>query len=74
MIPQLGSGGWTKPNSINSEDSVVKGQLYDMDIDPEEKHNLWKEHPEIVEELSVLLEKNKSEGRSAPHLTKQDLR
>ncbi len=65
LIPQLGSGGWTKPNSINSEDTIVKGQLYDMDHDPEEQNNLWLEQPEKVEQLEALLEKYKSEGRSA---------
>ncbi|MCP4311731.1 MAG: arylsulfatase [Bacteroidetes bacterium] len=64
LIPQLGSGGWTKPGFINSEDTIVKGQLYDMDQDPQEHHNMWLEHPEIVEELNTLLEKYKSEGRS----------
>lgn len=65
LIPQLGSSGWTKPNSINSEDTIVKGQLYDMDHDPEEQNNLWLEQPEKVEQLEALLEKYKSEGRSA---------
>jgi arylsulfatase A-like enzyme len=68
LIPQLGSGGWTKPNSVNSKDSIIKGQLYDMESDPEENNNLWQEYPEIVEELNVLLEKYKAEGRSTPVL------
>jgi len=66
MIPQLGSGGWTLPKSVNNSDSDIKGQLYDMEKDPEEKNNLWQEHPEIVEQLVALLEKYKSEGRSTP--------
>jgi len=68
MIPQLGSGGSTKPNFVNAEDSEIKGQLYDMENDPEENKNVWQEHPEVVEELNALLEKYKSEGRSAPFL------
>jgi arylsulfatase A len=66
MIPQLGSGGWTEPNSVESQGMVIKGQLYDMESDPEEKINLWQEHPEIVKQLNTLLEKYKSEGRSTP--------
>ncbi len=63
MIPQLGSGGWTKPISLSS-DIVDEGQLYDLDADPGELNNLWDKHPEIVERLKKLLEKYKEEGRS----------
>lgn len=38
--------------------------LYDLENDPEEDHNLASQHPEVVAELSKLLEKYKSEGRS----------
>ncbi|MBE0652441.1 MAG: arylsulfatase [Bacteroidales bacterium] len=66
MIPSLGSRGWTIPRSVDAEGSEIKGQLYDMEKDPEEKDNLWMEHPEVTEELNTLLEKYKSDGRSAP--------
>lgn len=65
MIPQLGSGGWTKPLSINAGDSVVQGQLYNLEQDPKESNNLWVKHPEIIEQLQSLLEQYKSDGRGS---------
>jgi arylsulfatase A-like enzyme len=41
-------------------------QLYDLENDLGERHNLAAEHPEIVRELASLLEKIRSEGRSRP--------
>jgi len=64
MIPQLGSGGWTEPRFIDTENSEIKGQLYDIYADPDEKINLWLEYPEVVEQLQKLLTKYKKEGRS----------
>lgn len=64
MIPQLGSGGWTEPRFIDAENSEIKGQLYDIYADPEEKNNLWLEHPDVVERLQKLLTKYQEEGRS----------
>jgi arylsulfatase A-like enzyme len=65
-IPQLGSGGWTEPRSVNSTDSLVKGQLYDMDADPGETNNLWLQYPEVAARLQELLNKYQQTGRSAP--------
>jgi len=62
--PQLGSGGFTKPRFIESELNETPGTLYDMINDPEEKNNLYNEHPEIVEALAQLLETYKSQGYS----------
>ena len=42
------------------------GQLYDLEADPGERTNLSLKYPEIVKELSELLEKSKADGRSAP--------
>lgn len=42
------------------------GQLYDVSVDPGETTNLYRERPEIVEELKALLEKSKADGRSTP--------
>ena len=41
-------------------------QLYDMDTDPSEKHNLSADHPEIVQELTELLHAYVVNGRSTP--------
>lgn len=62
--PELGSGGFTKPLSIEPKPNETPGTLYDMINDPEEKNNLYKEHPEIVEELEQLLKTYKSQGYS----------
>jgi arylsulfatase A-like enzyme len=55
-----GSGGWSK----GGDGEPV--QLYDMVADPGEQKNLHKEKPEIVEQLTALLEKYVTEGRSTP--------
>lgn len=36
---------------------VPPAQLYDLEADPEQKTNVYNEHPEIAEELKALLEK-----------------
>ncbi len=41
-------------------------QLYDLDKDLGEKHNVASEHPEQVKELAAMLEKIKAAGRSRP--------
>ena len=60
LILGQGSGGWSqKPQPGDPE-----GQLYDMQADVEEQHNLYDEKPEIVAELTALLDTYKNEGRS----------
>ncbi|MEP3837668.1 MAG: sulfatase-like hydrolase/transferase [Algibacter sp.] len=59
--PSLGSGGFSKPKSIQPKKGEVKGTLYDMSKDPEEKNNVYKDYPEIVKDLDVLLEKYKEQ-------------
>jgi arylsulfatase A len=66
-----GSGGlWSTPrNPTNAEAvklSLPKMQLYDMEQDVAEQHNVSAEHPEVVRRLTALLEKYISEGRSTP--------
>jgi len=63
-----GSGGWTAPR--RDDDAIKSGlpliQLYDLSNDIGEQNNLQDKHPEIVKELTDLLEKYKTEGRSTP--------
>jgi arylsulfatase A-like enzyme len=59
------SGGWVEPAGERPQPGSP-GQLYDLDSDPYEKNNLWEEHQDIVDRLTLLLEKYESEGRSAP--------
>ncbi|PKA97285.1 arylsulfatase A-like enzyme [Flavobacteriaceae bacterium MAR_2009_75] len=62
-----GSGGWStpKPNSEGIE-KLSPVQLYDLSADPEEKQNLYAQHPEKVEELKSLLVSYVDNGRSTP--------
>ena len=41
-----------------------EGQLYDLESDPGETKNLWKEYPDVVAELQGLLIKYRETGRS----------
>jgi len=59
------SGGWVKPSGKGPEPQTP-GQLYDIDKDPYEKNDLWEKRPDIVKELTNLLEKYKKQGRSRP--------
>ena len=72
LIFGLGSGGFTQPPFVEPEPDGPQGQLYDMEADPMETTNLWSEHPEIVAELTALLEKYKEDGRSAPRVSRRD--
>lgn len=62
LINGAGSGGFTKYSGEKGE----VGQLYNLAKDPSEKNNLWRNEPEIVQRLSALLEKYKTDGRSRP--------
>ncbi len=65
FIDAKGSGGWSLPENKVAEGAPA-GQLYDMQADPSEQTNLYTQHPEIVQELKVLLEKYKAQGFSRP--------
>lgn len=60
----LGSHGFSDPVDIVPKPGEAKGQLYDLEIDPAEQHNLWLQEPEIVARLTALLKKYQVEGRS----------
>mgnify|MGYP006271650439 CR=1 FL=1 len=64
--PQLGSGGFTQPAHIEPEPGQAPGTLYNLQEDPGEHNNLYKEKPDIVKELSTMLEKIKQQGYSRP--------
>jgi arylsulfatase A-like enzyme len=49
---------------IKEEFSTEPQQLYNMETDPYETKNIYKQHPEIVAELKALLEKYKAQGYS----------
>jgi arylsulfatase A-like enzyme len=62
----LGSHGFSDPKSVKPQPGGPQGQLYNLDDDPEEKHNLWLEMPEVVRRLTALLDRYKADGRSRP--------
>ncbi len=64
MIGGLGSGGFTKPQTIEPEPGGPVGQLYNMDTDPAETTNLWQDEPGVVSRLSELLDQYIHEDRS----------
>ncbi|MCH7909344.1 MAG: arylsulfatase [Candidatus Hydrogenedentes bacterium] len=60
-----GSGGWSPPTQAEARKrNLPPLQLYDLEQDIAEKVNVYQEHPDVVKELSALLEKYKKEGRS----------
>jgi len=59
-IPRLGSGGFlTKPRRVKPASGEPSGQLYNLRDDPGEQNNLYLAHPDIVDRLSKLLERQR---------------
>jgi arylsulfatase A-like enzyme len=62
-----GSGGWTAPrDALAVKQGLPSTQLYDMEADPAETQNVAATNPEVVSELTALLEKYVNDGRSTP--------
>ncbi|MBL7222413.1 MAG: arylsulfatase, partial [Candidatus Brocadiae bacterium] len=59
------SGGWVRPRGTGPKPDTP-GQLYHLDDDPAEKHNLFGERPAVVRRLTRLLDSYKNAGRSVP--------
>lgn len=66
LIEGLGSGGFTKPSRITPGPDDPKGQLYNLADDPAETTNLYKEKPEVVEELQAELARVREAARTRP--------
>jgi len=66
LILGLGSGGFSKPKTYKPKPGEPKGQLYNLEDDFAESRNLWSEQPQIVEQLTSLLEKYKQQGHTRP--------
>lgn len=67
LATALGSHGFSLPRDIKPKPGEAKGQLYNLDDDPREQNNLWLKKPEMVAQLTALLDRYKREGRSRPH-------
>lgn len=62
------SGGWTKVDP----DKQIPYQLYDMERDPEEEHNVYLQYPEIAEKMRLLLVNYVKNGRSTQGVPQQN--
>jgi arylsulfatase A-like enzyme len=61
------SGGWDEPKPKPEADRWTGDnlfQLYDLESDPQEKKNVWQQHPEIVRMLSKAIFRIADNGRS----------
>jgi arylsulfatase A-like enzyme len=76
-----GSGGWSnpKPPKRNADPATVAQlgkqgwvQLFDIESDPAEQHNVAKQHPETVEQLTQLAQRYIDQGRSTPGAPQQN--
>src|SRR5271170_5244997 len=62
-----GSGGWAAPREYAAKKlGLPPIQLYDMSVDVSEQKNVAADNPEVVKELTTLLERYVEEGRSTP--------
>ncbi len=62
-----GSGGWSDPKPGSADSKALPAlQLYDLSVDIGETKNLQAEHPQVVADLTKLLEKYIADGRSTP--------
>lgn len=69
-----GSGGWSDPKPQSPGiDTLPSLQLYNLQKDVSETENLSELHPDVVEELSALLEKYILDGRSTPGPIQQNV-
>ena len=64
LILGRGSGGFTTPRRYSPEMGEPIGQLYDIVSDPSETTNLYLEQPDLVTELTELLNQYVETGRS----------
>jgi len=56
LIKGLGSGGMSSPASIVPKPGEAPWQLFNLETDIHEDHNLYDQYPEKVKELNGLLE------------------
>ncbi len=64
LLLAKGSGGWTAPTEKKAPKGSPIGQLYDMEVDPGERTNLFESKPGIVEKLLAQLTSDVERGRS----------
>jgi arylsulfatase A-like enzyme len=66
LIPQLGSGGFSKPARIKPKAGDPEGQLYNLAADPGEKDNVYAQHDDVVRRLTEHLDRDVRAARTRP--------
>jgi arylsulfatase A len=62
-----GSAGWSEPKeAVAIKSGLPPIQLFNLESDIKEQENVYRDHPEVVEELTQLLKKYIEDGRSTP--------
>ena len=62
-----GSGGWSAPVEKKAHaEHLPNVQLYDMSADVAEQHNVQADHPDLVKQMTALLEASVANGRTTP--------
>ena len=64
LIEGLGSGGFTAPVRAEAGAGMPTVQLYNLIEDPAETTNVADDNPDVVAELSKLLDQYRTTGRS----------
>ena len=64
LLLAKGSGGWSSPKENEISSAQPEMQLYDMRVDLAEQENLSSKHPQIVQDLLVMLQNDVEHGRS----------
>jgi arylsulfatase A-like enzyme len=60
-----GSGGWSGPRDGKArENALPEVQLYDLEKDIQEQHNVYAQYPEVVKELTAELVATVEKGRT----------
>ena len=74
LIMAPGSGGWSKPapNNKAAIDTLPPVQLYNLKDDPGEINNIVANNPELLAELTTLLNKYINEGRSTDGVVQEN--
>jgi arylsulfatase A-like enzyme len=65
-IEGLGSGGFTRPQTVEPEPGGPPGRLFDLAADPHETQDLYAKRPDDVARLSALLHTYRIRDRSRP--------
>ena len=66
LIEGRGSGGFTNPKRQDPEPGKPVGQLYNLEVDPAEKTNVYADHPDVVAKLQSDLNRIRTAERSVP--------